>query len=279
MSGKGELMRYRSELLPAQHYRYWLVDIASLPPNEVLQRYYAWVDVPSFRWLYANTAYHHVRDVGPVLLDITQAEEFFQHHQTEWLHQAASLVIDTPLSLEALQQRLAAFVTVDLGGPGMGLFRFHEPVALHLLLGEGLLSEPRRHALVGPETRWAWALCQCREGLVYETHDVSDTVESTIPALLPLDDAIQQRLAKGKQLSRLMPLLGAAVDRFGLRQDPEAMSRLWLSLEHYWHANRDAALPLKRVVGEAHRMLEQAESLEHLEAQLESSSTDESRRR
>ncbi len=135
-------MPYAMSLPEQRERRYWLIDTASLPEGEVLRRFYTLVNQPQFRLLYDGTAYHTLRESGPVLLDITHDANVWRQCSTEWLPYAAMVIIDTPTPLDDLQHRLASCLTIDTPGNGKGLLRFHEQAALHILLGEKQL-DPR----------------------------------------------------------------------------------------------------------------------------------------
>lgn len=266
-------MRYQLELGEASHSRYWLIDAASLPPHEALRRYYEGVESPCFRWLYEATPYRAAQEAGPLLLDITGAGDFFRHYRAEWLHHAAALVIDTPLPIDALQDHLAAAVRVGLPGEGQGLLRFHEPMLLHLLLGEGLLPTAQRDALVGSGNRWAWALCRHSTGTLYETYRVAADDDPRPAPALSLDRATLTQLTAIERLSRLMPLLGTALERFDRLTAPSEISCLWLSLADYWRAQRERGTPQKQAVATAQQMLAQAGDWAALLERLEASAS------
>lgn len=257
-------MRYAVKLPEQKERRYWLVDTASLPEGEVLRRFYASTNQPMFRWLYDGTPYQTVRDSGPVLLDITQNDSVWQQYNAEWMPYAASVVIDTPTSLDDLQQRLAACLTIDTPGNGKGLLRFHEQAVLHLLLGEQQLDQVDRLALLGEDTCWSWPLCLSPDGIVYERHFSTGGTRITHDQQLRLDAATQQRLQGLRQFSRLMPLLGDAIHRFDLLQtEDDRINSLWRALEHYWHDTWQLNLPRKQAVDNAQGMLVKSDAFEH----------------
>ncbi|TVP42470.1 MAG: DUF4123 domain-containing protein [Halomonas sp.] len=261
-------MRYAVTLPAPKKQRYWLVDTGSLPEGEVLRRFYGEATQPMFRWLYDGTAYQGVRDSGPVLLDITQNSDFWQQCCTEWVGVVASVVIDTNESLDDLQQRLAANLTIHTTGNGKGLLRFHEPAVLHLLLGEELLSPAGRLTLMGKNTSWYWALCRSQENIIYE-HCSSGNGEGITPSnALRLDDATQQRLTGLRQFSRLMPLMGDAINRFGLLHSESEITSLWRALERYWSATWQTNLPRKQAVENARDMLVSSHALEQFMGEL-----------
>lgn len=257
-------MRYAAKLPEQRERRYWLVDTASLPEGEVLRRFYATTNQPMFRWLYDGTPYQAVRDSGPALLDITKDDSVWQQYAAKWMQHAASIVIDTPVSLNDLQQRLAACLTIDTPGNGMGLLRFHEPAVLHLLLGEKKLDQTDRLALMDKDTCWSWPLCRSADGIVYECH--FSTGGNSIPSGKPLrlDEETQHRLQGLRQFSRLMPLLGDAVHRFDLLQkDDSCIISLWRALEHYWHDTWKLNLSRKQAVENAQGRLITSDAFEH----------------
>lgn len=257
-------MRYAVNFPEQRERRYWLIDTASLPEGEVLRRFYAVVSEPMFRWLYDGTAYHAVRDSGPVLLDITHNADIWQQYSVDWMKHAASVVIDTPASLNDLQQRLAACLTIDTPGNGMGLLRFHEQAVLHLLLGEEKLDQADRLALMDKDTCWSWPLCRSADGIVYERH--FSTGGNSIPSGKPLrlDEETQQRLQGLRQYSRLMPLLGDAIHRFDLLQkEDDCITSLWRALEHYWHDTWQLNLSRKQAVENAQGKLKTSDAFEH----------------
>lgn len=259
-------MRYTLTLPAPKQHRYWLVETASLPENEVLRRFYATVQQPMFRWLYDGTAYQAVRDSGPVLLDITQDASVWHQFSAEWAGKAASVVIDTSESLDELHRRLAICLTIKTRGNGVGLLRFHEAAALHLLLGEEMLSLDNRVALMGESACWSWVLCQSQGGIVYEHYCSPKSVNNMDIAgrtALRLEDVTQQRLSSLTHFSRLMPVLGKAIYRFNLLPRQVEITLLWSALERYWHATWQSRLPRKQVVENALGMLASSNALEH----------------
>lgn len=271
-------MRYAVKLPEQRKQRYWLVDTGSLPEGEVLRRYYAEATQPTFRWLYDDTAYQGVRNSGPVLLDITQNSDFWQQCSTDWVVTAASVVIDTNETLDELQQRLATHLTIHTSGNGKGLLRFHEPAVLHLLLGEEQLSPAGRLTLMGKDTTWYWALCLSQGTVIHEHCSSVNSEDITPNQALRLDDVTQQRLTDLRQFSRLMPLMGDAIDRFDLLQSEDEITSLWRALEQYWGATWQTHLPRKQAVGNARDMLVSSNALEQfideLGAYVQSSSLD-----
>lgn len=261
-------MRYALNLPKQSNRRYWLVDTASLPEGEVLRRLYALAEHPDFRWLYDGTPYQAVRDSGPVLLDITHDDGVWQQCGFEWAGVAASVVIDTPESLDALQERLASILTIHTPGSGVGLLRFHEPALLHLLLGEELLSPANRLALMGDGVCWHWPLCQHHEDVLHERYEAVNSTRVAPSEALKLDNVTQQRIAGLRQFSRLMPLIGDAVHRFELLQREEDITFLWRELEHYWHATCKASLKRKQAVENVESMLTRSGTLEQFVEEL-----------
>ncbi|MEG3080394.1 DUF4123 domain-containing protein [Halomonas sp. 5021] len=257
-------MRYAVNLPEQRERRYWLIDTASLPEGEVLRRFYSVVDQPMFRWLYDGTAYHGVRESGPVLLDITHNAKVWQQCSADWMPYAASVVIDTPASLDDLQQRLAACLTIDTSGSGMGLLRFHEPAVLHLLLGEEQLDQTDRLVLMGEDTCWSWPLCLSQENIVHERYFSAGGNNWPDGKPLRLAPETQQRLQGLRQFSRLMPLLGDAVHRFDLLQkEDDCITSLWWALEHYWHDTWQLNLSRKQAVENAQGKLIASDAFEH----------------
>ncbi|SDM28380.1 protein of unknown function [Franzmannia pantelleriensis] len=267
-------MRYTQRLPEQKERRYWLIDPARLPEGEVLRCFYATTHQPMFRWLYDGTAFQAVRDSGPVLLDITQDDSVWQQFSTEWTGQVASVVIDTSESLNDLQQRLSAHLTIDTPGKGKGLLRFHEPAALHLLLGEALLSPPNRMALMGGDVCWTWPLCRYEESIVLERHISPRSTNATLGGALRLDVDTQQRLSGVSQFSRLMPVLGEAIQRFDLMQTDVGITSLWRALECYWCATWQDRLPRRQAVEMVQGMLLRSGTLERLIEELVASSKD-----
>lgn len=256
-------MRYAVKLPEQKERRYWLVDTASLPMGEVLRRFYASTNQPMFRWLYDGTPYQTVRDSGPVLLDITQNDSVWQQYNAEWMPYAASVVIDTPTSLDDLQQRLAACLTIDTPGNGKGLLRCHEQAVLHLLLGEQQLDQVDRLALLGEDTCWSWPLCLSQENIVHERYFSAGGNSLPDGRPLRLAPETQQRLQGLRQFSRLMPLMGDAIHRFNLLQTDEEITSLWIALERYWVATLQASLPRKQAVENAQGKLITSDAFEH----------------
>ncbi|MGM0856338.1 MAG: DUF4123 domain-containing protein [Pseudomonadota bacterium] len=255
-------MRYAVKLPEQKERRYWLVDTASLPEGEVLRRFYASTNQPMFRWLYDGTPYQTVRDSGPVLLDITQNDSVWQQYNAKWMPYAASVVIDTHTSLDDLQQRLAACLTINTPGNGKGLLRFHEQAVLHLLLGEQQLDQVDRLALLGEDTCWSWPLCLSQENIVHERYFSAGGNSLPDGRPLRLAPETQQRLQGLRQFSRLMPLLGDAVHRFDLLQTDEEITSLWIALERYWVATLQASLPRKQALDNAQGMLVKSDAFE-----------------
>ncbi|RUR56585.1 DUF4123 domain-containing protein [Vreelandella populi] len=261
-------MRYALNLPKQSDKRYWLVDTASLPEGEVLRRFYAIVKQPGFRWLYDGTPYQAVRDSGPVLLDITHDDSIWHQCGFEWAGVAASVVIDTSESLDALQERLANSLTIQTPGGGFGLLRFHEPALLHLLLGEKLLSPANRLALMGDNACWHWPLCQHQGDVLHERCNLINSTEIEPSETLRLDNITQQRLTGLRQFSRLTALLGNTVHRFDLLQTEEDITFLWRELEHYWHATWKAGLKRKQAVENVESMLARSDTLEQFVNEL-----------
>lgn len=255
-------MRYTLTLPKQRQHRYWLVDTASLPEGEVLRHFYATTKQPMFRWLYDGTPYQAVRESGPVLLDITQDASAWRQFSAEWVGKAASVVVDTAEPLDELQQRLAASLTIQTSGNGIGLLRFHEPALLHLLLGEGLLSPANRRILAGEATCWFWPLCQSQGNIIHECYFSPGSTSVGSDRTLKIDTVIQQRLFGLRQFSRLMPLLGDAIYRFNLLQREEQITSLWRELEQYWNATWQSNLPRKKAVENAQNMLVRSNELE-----------------
>ncbi|WP_046079158.1 DUF4123 domain-containing protein [Halomonas sp. HG01] len=248
-------MRYSLGLPEAAGRRYWLVETASLPQHEVLRRCYEALEAPEFRWLYEATAHDALKDVGPVLLDVTEAAAFLAERLDAW-GDLAMVVIDTPLSIDEVQAHLAGFVTARLEPEGEGLWRFHEPMALHLLLGEGLLGQDSRTAMLGREARWHWPICRCQGGWLFETVTSDRSESASVPLPLTLEAATVRRLSGLQQLTRLMPVLAEALDRHALHGDDDSISALWRELESYWHdvsAKRIPARKAAQLLSEAER--------------------------
>lgn len=255
-------MRYALNLPETRNNRYWLVDTASLPEGEVLRRFYAITEQPMFRWLYDGTPYQAVRDSGPVLLDITHDDGIWQQYGFKWVGQAASVVLDTSESLDEMQERLAAALTIRTPGGGVGLLRFHEPALLHLLLGEELLSPANRLALMGEDACWHWPLCQREGDVIHERYYSINNTGGEPSETLRLDNITQQRLAGLRQFSRLTELLGNTVHRFDLLPTEEDITFLWRELEHYWHATWKIGLKRKQAVENVESMLARSDTLE-----------------
>ncbi|PRY58286.1 uncharacterized protein DUF4123 [Vreelandella songnenensis] len=261
-------MRYALNLPETRNNRYWLVDTASLPEGEVLRRFYAITKQPMFRWLYDGTPYQAVRDSGPVLLDITHDDNVWQQYGFKWVGQTASVVIDTPESLDALQERLANCLTIQTPGGGFGLLRFHEPALLHLLLGEELLSPASRLALMGEEACWHWPLCQREGDVIHERYYSINPTGIEPSETLRLNNITQQRFAGLRQFSRLTALLGNTVHRFDLLQRDEDITVLWRELEHYWHTTWKTGLKRKQAVESVESMLTRSDTLEQFVNEL-----------
>lgn len=257
-------MRYAMSLPERGAHRYWLIDTASLPEGEVLRRFYTLVNQPQFRWLYDGTAYHTVRESGPLLLDITHNANMWQQCSTDWLPYASMVVIDTPTALDDLQQRLAACLTIDTLGNGKGLLRFYEKTTLRLLLGEQQLDSVDRLALLGEDACWTWPLCPSPAGTVYERHFSAGGSRLPSDKPLRLSAETQQRLHDLRQFSRLVPVLGDALYRFDLlQQGDEGIASLWQALEHYWHHTWQRNLSRKQAVEQARDKLITSDGLEH----------------
>ncbi|MDX5376125.1 MAG: DUF4123 domain-containing protein [Halomonas sp.] len=265
-------MRYTVDLPARVERRYWLVDTANLPEGEVLRRFYETTDQPDFLWLYEGTPYQAVRDSGPVLLDMTEDDRCWQQYRSEWAGHVASVVIDTPESLENLHERLAASLKIETPGEGAGLLRFHTPAALHLLLSEELLDPVDRLALVGEGVCWSWPLCQSQGNIVYERYflagNTSANDNTRAEKTLRLDASAQQRLQNSRQFSRLMPVLGDAIHRFDLLQREAEITTLWRELERYWHATWHIRLARKQAVQGAQDMLARSDALEQFIGEL-----------
>ncbi|RUR40146.1 DUF4123 domain-containing protein [Vreelandella populi] len=261
-------MRYALNLPKQSDKRYWLVDTASLPESEVLCRFYAIAKQPDFRWLYDGTPYQTVRDSGPVLLDITHDDSVWHQCSFEWAGVAASAVIDTSESLDALQERLANSLTIQTPGGGFGLLRFHEPALLHLLLGEELFSPGNRLALAGENACWHWPLCQHQGDVLHERYDSVNSTGIEPSETVKLNNVTQQRLAGLRQFSRLTVLLGEAISRFDLLQTEEDITFLWRELEHYWHATWKVSLKRKQAVEKVESMLARSDTLEQFVEEL-----------
>ena len=249
------MMRYSLGLPEAAGRRYWLVETASLPEYEVLRRVYEAVEAPEFRWLYEGTTYDALKDAGPVLLDVTEAPEFLAERLEGWVD-LASVVIDAPLSIDELQAHLAGFVTARLEPEGEGLWRFHEPMALHLLLGEGLLGQARQAAMLGGEARWYWPICRCQNGWLFESAVSGQAEAASVPLPVTLEAKVVERLSGLQQLTRLMPVLADALDRHALHGDDDSVSALWRELESYSHGVAKRRRPARKaavVLAEAQR--------------------------
>ncbi|WP_175491596.1 DUF4123 domain-containing protein [Onishia taeanensis] len=238
-------MRYSLGLPESSGQRYWLLETASLPEHEVLRRCYEAIENPEFRWLYEATAHDALKSAGPVLLDVTETPDFLAERLDAW-GDLAMVVIDTPLSIDEVQAHLASFVTARLEPEGEGLWRFHEPMALHLLLGEGLLSHGQQAAILGRETRWHWPICRCRDGWLFESAESGQAETTSVPLPLTIDPETARRLSGLQQLKRLMPVLAGALDRHALHDDHDSISALWRELESYWHNVSAKRLPSRK---------------------------------
>ncbi|MCS2608576.1 DUF4123 domain-containing protein [Halomonas dongshanensis] len=255
-------MRYTSRLPQSRNRRYWLVDTSTLPEGEVLRCFYLSTQQPSFRWLYDGTPYQSVRDSGPVLLDITHEDTVLQKYGNAWAGRVASVLMDTPELLDDLQTRLANRLLVETSAQGVGLFRFHEPAALHLLLGEGLLSLAQRFSLMGPSTCWYWPFAKHQDRVTYELCYSSDVTR--IPEHKPFrfDAEVQKRLAGIRHFSRLLPVLGEALHNFELYALEKETTHLWQAIERYWSASLDANQPRKKVIDHLRFMLFNSHTLD-----------------
>lgn len=240
-------MRYSLGLPEATGQCYWLVETASLPDNEVLRRFYEAVEVPEFRWLYEGTAYEPLKTAGPVLLNVTEAPGFISEWLDTW-RDLAGVLIDSPLVIDEMQAHLAGFVTARLAPEGEGLLRFHEPMALHLLLGEGLLGQGGREAMLGREARWYWPICRCLEGWLFESAATSQGEVGSVPLSLTLEAATVERLSRLQQFTRLMPVLADTLDHYLLHGDGDSISALWQELENYWHGTAGQRVSARRAV-------------------------------
>ena len=254
------MMRYSLGLPEVAGRRYWLVETASLPEHEVLRRFYEVVEAPECRWLYQQTRLDAMKEAGPVLLDVTAAPTFPAEQLEAW-GGVAGVIIDTPLSIEEVQAHLARLVTVRLKPEGEGVWRFHEPMALHLMLGEGLLDRTHRAAMQGQEARWYWPICRCHDGWLFESA-VSDRTEAVqVPWPVTLEAATVRRLSGIQQLSRLMPVLADLLDRHALQEDTDAITALWLDLEGYWIEVAQSRQPARQAVEALARAQRDASSL------------------
>ncbi|WP_328716266.1 DUF4123 domain-containing protein [Halomonas elongata] len=227
-------MRYSLGIPESAGRRYWLVETASLPEYEVLRRFYEAVESPEFRWLYEGTTYDALKNAGPVLLDVTGVPDFLAERLDAW-RELAAVIIDTPLPIDELRAHLAGFVTARLEPEGQGLLRFHEPMALHLLLGEGGLGQASQAAMLGVEARWHWPVCRCRSGWLFESVAMNRTEVGNIRLPLQIEAEMVERLSGIQRLTRLMPVLADALDRHGLHEDDDGISALWRDMEKYWH--------------------------------------------
>ncbi|WP_275289095.1 DUF4123 domain-containing protein [Halomonas elongata] len=248
-------MRYSLGLPEAAGRRYWLVETASLPEHEVLRRFYEAVESPEFRWLYEGTIHDALKDAGPVLLDVTEVPAFLAERLEAW-DGLATVVIDSPLSIGDMQAHLAGFVTARLEPEGEGLWRFHEPMALHLLLGEGLLGRAHRSAMLVSGSRWHWPICRCHDGWLFESAASGQAEAGSAPLPVTLTAETVARLSGLQQLTRLMPVLAEALDRHGLFGDDDSISALWRELERYWHGAAEQRWPVRKAaeaLAEAHR--------------------------
>lgn len=261
-------MRYSLGLPEAAGRRYWLVETASLPQHEVLRRCYEAVEAPEFRWLYEATAHDAVKDAGPVLLAVTEAPGFLAERLDAWSG-LASIVIDTPQAIDELQAHLAGFVTARLEPEGEGLWRFHEPMALHLLLGEGLLGRSYRAAMLGRESRWHWPICRCHDGWLFESAASDQAEAASVPLPLTLEAETVRRLSGLQQLTRLMPVLAKVLDRHALHGDDDSISALWRELESYWHGMVDQRLPTRKAAQALAEALRDAASLSECRARMQ----------
>ncbi|UYG07258.1 DUF4123 domain-containing protein [Halomonas sp. M4R1S46] len=260
-------MRYSLGLPETAGRRYWLVETASLPEHEVLRRFYEAVEAPAFRWLYEGTAHDALKDAGPVLLDVTEAPEFLAERLDAW-GDMASVVIDALLSIDELQAHLAGFVTARLEPEGEGLWRFHEPMALHLLLGEGLLGHAHRAAMLGREARWHWPICRCHDGWLFESA-VSYSESASVHLPLTLEAETVRRLSGLQQLTRLMPVLADALDRHELHRDDDSISALWRELESYWHGVAEQRFPVRKAAQALAEAEREASSLHEFRARMQ----------
>ncbi|GHC39469.1 DUF4123 domain-containing protein [Aidingimonas halophila] len=261
-------MRYSLGLPEAAGRRYWLVETASLPEHEVLRRFYEAVESPAFRWLYEGTTHDALKDAGPILLDVTEAPAFL----AEWLDawgDLASVVIDAPLPIGEMQAHLAGFVTARLEPEGEGLLRFHEPMVLHLLLGEGLLSRAYRSAMLGSGSRWHWPICRCHDGWLFESAASGQAEVGSAPLPVTLTAETVGRLSGLQQLTRLMPVLAEALDRHALHGDDDSISTLWRELEHYWHGVIAQRLPVRKAVQALAEAERDAASLHEFRARMQ----------
>lgn len=128
--------------------RYLLLDGAQIDglPN----RLYSLEDNPQIHWLYQDTAYHALLDLGPALiaLPVHSALEqvFIEHWQDK-----AGLLIESPAAPESLAEHLRSLIHARVSGDVTLLLRYYDPrVITHWLPG---LDAGQRDRLMGPVSR------------------------------------------------------------------------------------------------------------------------------
>jgi len=213
--------------MSAHTARYLLLDGAQI--DKLPNRIYSLEDNPQIHWLYQDTAYHALLDLGPALIALPAhsplEQVFIEHWQDE-----AGLLIESPAAPESLAEHLRSLIHARVSGDVTLLLRYYDPrVMAHWLPG---LDAGQRDRMMGPVSR-----IRLPRGLNHEQRWIIREQEQPIQHYasrpwLYLDDQQLQQL-NGARLERFDQQLLEHVQRYF----PDCLAHLNPAQQHIWAAS------------------------------------------
>ncbi|MDZ5603148.1 DUF4123 domain-containing protein [Pseudomonas sp. RP23018S] len=153
-------------------------------------------DNPIAEWLYHQTPYRAVFEVGPLLVALRPHSELEATFTDHWQH-SAGLLIESTAPLQRLAEHLRSLVHARVSGDACMLFRYYDPRIMRYWLPA--LSPAEKDHVLGPVSRVRLPAGEGQDEhwIVREQDRQSAQPFSTRPWLY-LDEQQLQRLNQGK---------------------------------------------------------------------------------
>lgn len=102
---------------------YLLVDAAQI--DELMVQLYQLESLPEFDWLFANTPYSELKELGPVLVRAEQGAKLRQHFEDYW-SLTAGWIFSSSEPMDSLVQHFRSVIHVNCAEATL-LFRYYDP--------------------------------------------------------------------------------------------------------------------------------------------------------
>lgn len=116
---------------------YLLLDAAQI--DNFMVQLYQLGSAPEFDWLFANTPYSELKDLGPILLRAEQDSKLRQHFEEYW-SLTAGWVFSSSEPMETLVDHFRSVIHVNCAEATL-LFRYYDPRILRIWLAHVLPAE------------------------------------------------------------------------------------------------------------------------------------------